>query len=141
MKKRRFFSILSFLFSYRDFREPVSPYDETSTYWNITAARLAFIIVFEHVIFFIIYLMQWLVPDVPKSIQNKIDHERYIDQRERWASKTVVDHFKDAIIASEALAKIIKRSNVNLISPINETSNRPRSRNGQVGVQLPSNNQ
>jgi cytochrome c oxidase assembly factor CtaG len=81
----------------------------TTVYWNVIAARLAFIIVFEHVIFFIVYLMQWLVPDVPKTIQNKIDHERYIDQRERWASKESEDHFKDAVIASEAISKLIKR--------------------------------
>jgi hypothetical protein len=83
-------------------------------FWNITAARLAFIAVFEHVIFFTIYLMQWLVPDVPKTIQNKIDHERFIDQRERWTSKQSEDHFKDAVIASEALFKIMQRSNGNI---------------------------
>ena len=82
-------------------------------YWNITAARLAFIIVFEHVIFFIVYVMQWLVPDVPRTIQDKIDHERYIDQRERWSSKRSEDTFKDAVIATEAVSKILKRANLN----------------------------
>src|ERR1700722_19082509 len=122
----RFFCIL--LFSYRDFREQTGPYYQTSMYWNILAARLAFIVVFEHVIFFIIYLMEWLVPDVPKTIQNKIDHERYIDQRERWASKTTEDHFKHAVIASEALSKILTRQNGNINVSINEniaSLNRP----------------
>jgi len=45
-------------------------------------------LVFEHMIFFLIYLIAWLVPDVPKKIQNKVDHERFIDQRERWTSRT-----------------------------------------------------
>ncbi len=58
--------------------------------------------------------MQWLVPDVPKTIQNKIDHERFIDQRERWTSKQSEDHFKDAVIASEALFKMMQRSNGNM---------------------------
>ena len=105
-----FFSKFIF-FSYRDFRESAEPYEQTSLFWNITAARLAFIIVFEHLIFFTIYLMQWLVPDVPQTIQNKIDHERFIDQRERWTSKQSEDHFKDAAIVSEALSKIIQRTN------------------------------
>jgi len=108
-------------------------------FWNITAARLAFIIVFEHVIYFTIYLIQWLVPDVPKTIQNKIDHERYIDQRERWASKTNEDHFKNAIIASEALSKLMNRSNGIIKVPIDEmstASNHARNRKGQVGVEL-----
>ena len=57
--------------------------------------------------------MQWLVPDVPKVIQDKIDHERYIDQRERWSSKKSDDPFKDAVIASDALSKLLKRTNGN----------------------------
>lgn len=51
--------------------------------------------------------------DVPQSIQDKIDHERFIDQRERWASKTTADNFKDAVVASDALLKILTRRNVN----------------------------
>jgi len=88
--------------------------------------------------------MQWLVPDVPKTIQNKIDHERYIDQRERWASKTTEDHFKDAVIASEALSKMINRPNGKIKMPINEMitiSNHPRNRKGQAEVQLSSDNE
>ena len=55
--------------------------------------------------------MQWLVSDVPTIIQNKIDHERFIDQRERWSSKTTMAHFKDAVIASQALSKLLKYPN------------------------------
>lgn len=52
--------------------------------------------------------MQWLVPDVPKKIQNKIDHERYIDQRERWKSKSNEDHLKTAVISTEAIARLMR---------------------------------
>lgn len=73
---------------YRDFRESTGPsYAHTLTHWNVLAARLAFIVVFEHLVFFIIYLMQWLVPNVPKKIEEKIKHERFIDQMERWTTK------------------------------------------------------
>ncbi len=61
--------------------------------------------------------MQWLVPDVPKHIQNKIDHERFIDQRERWASQTNKDNFESAIPASKALAKLAGMPNGNTTSP------------------------
>lgn len=117
---------LFLLNSYRDFRNSTGPnYDQTVVYWNVTSARLAFIIVFEHVIFFIIYLMQWLVPDVPKYIQNKIDHERYIDQRERWSSKFTEDNLKEAMVALEASTKMMKlpRRNSN-----DENTIRPRNR-------------
>ncbi|CAF4830476.1 unnamed protein product [Rotaria sp. Silwood1] len=130
---------------YRDFRESnESNYSHTSIYWNVLAARLAFIIVFEHVIFFIIYIMEWLVPDIPKKIQNKIDHERYIDQRERWASKQTEDHFKDAIISSEILSKIITPSNGTVKAPVKNnyvSSNYSRGRKRQVELQLPLDNE
>ncbi|CAM4780489.1 unnamed protein product [Rotaria magnacalcarata] len=61
-------------------------YSERIVYWNVLAARLAFIIVFEHIIYVIVYSIQWLTPDVPKKIQCKIIHERVFDQRERWTS-------------------------------------------------------
>ena len=85
-------------------------YDHTAVYWNVTAARLAFIIAFEHLIFFIIYIMEWLVPDVPRSIKNKIDHERYIDQRERWASKTPDEQLPATLAAVAAISKFNKVS-------------------------------
>ena len=75
--------------------------------------------------------MQWLVPDVPKKIQNKIDHERYIDQRERWASKSTENQLKDAVVASEALARMLKFPNRKVIDSNDLTdanSIRPRSR-------------
>lgn len=112
-------------FSYRDFRSSTYPYSETSIYWNVLAARLAFIIIFEHVTFFIIYLIDWLVPDVPKKIQNKIDHERFIDQRERWTSRTNEKNFKDAIIASEAISKLIRLPNEQTKSPIKHNIKSP----------------
>ncbi|CAF3918215.1 unnamed protein product [Rotaria magnacalcarata] len=119
---------------YRDFREPSGPhYSQTSMYWNVLAARLAFIIVFEHVIFFIIYLMDWLVPDVPQTIQNKINHERYIDQCERWASKTTEKNFKHAVIASEAIFKMVNPSSGKRKDPINEDENSTeRSQNRKI---------
>ncbi len=108
--------------SYRDFRASTGPYAQTSIYWNVLAARLAFIIVFEHVIFFIIYLMQWLVPDVPKKIQDKINHERYIDQRERWASQTNEEKFNHAVTASAAISKMVQRPDENTIYSVNENN-------------------
>lgn len=127
-------------FSYRDFRELNGPlHERTLTYWNVLAARLAFIIVFEHVIFFIIYMINWLVPDVPKTIQDKIDHERFIDQLERWASKKTENHFKDTAVSSESLSKIINHPNGKIKYPYSNensiSSQRSRKRRGYVSPQ------
>ena len=74
-------------YSYLDFRDSTGPsYSERTVYWNVLAARLAFIIVFEHIIYVTVYLIQWLIPEVPKQIQGKITHGRVFDQLERWTS-------------------------------------------------------
>ena len=54
--------------------------------------------------------MEWLVPDVPKNIKNKIDHERYIDQRERWASKTPDEQLTTAAATITAISKFTTMS-------------------------------
>ncbi|CAF2781671.1 unnamed protein product [Rotaria sp. Silwood2] len=114
---------------YRDFRESTGPsYSHTSVYWNVIAARLVFIILFEHIIFLFIYVMQWLVPDVPKTIQDKIAHEHYIDQRERWASNRREENFEQPDHTSRETSKNIKNLfhlieyPVNTESPINDKS-------------------
>ena len=83
------------------------------TYWNVTAARLAFILTFEHLIFVIIYVMQWIVSDVPKSVRDKIERGRFIDQRERWLRKDPGDKDtpKDLLVTSHAMSKMIEHSN------------------------------
>ncbi|CAF4605965.1 unnamed protein product [Rotaria sp. Silwood1] len=134
---------------YRDFRESTGPsYSHTSVYWNVTAARLVFIILFEHIIFIFIYLMQWLVPDVPKSIQDKIAHERYIDQRERWASNKREENIKKTDHNSRETSKTIKnlpfpitypgniKSSADVKSPVNDKS--PVDDKSPVNVKSPT---
>ncbi|XP_006145308.1 anoctamin-7 [Tupaia chinensis] len=50
----------------------------TLFYWKLLAVRLSFIIAFEHVVFFFLRLIAWLVPDVPAALATKIKRERYL---------------------------------------------------------------
>ena len=94
---------------YRDFRESTGPsYSETLMFWNVTAARLAFIVVFQNLILFVIYLLEWLIPDVPQSVKERIERERYIDQQGRWANKSLAT-FGSAARTVEAAFKLAKR--------------------------------
>ncbi|CAF4102212.1 unnamed protein product, partial [Rotaria sordida] len=69
---------------YRDFRESIGPnYNYTSLYWHIIAARLAFMIIFENVIYLIVYLVELMVPDVSSHVQEAIDRQRYSEQSHR----------------------------------------------------------
>uniref|UniRef100_A0A670J0Y7 Anoctamin n=1 Tax=Podarcis muralis TaxID=64176 RepID=A0A670J0Y7_PODMU len=61
---------------YKAFRDPHG--SQTLFYWKLLAIRLGFIIAFEHVVFFCLRLIDWLVPDVPESLEVKIKRERYL---------------------------------------------------------------
>ncbi|XP_064396523.1 anoctamin-7-like isoform X2 [Halichondria panicea] len=47
-------------------------------YWQLQTARLAFVIVFEHMIFVIAGILAFLVPDVPQSVKNEIQREKLL---------------------------------------------------------------
>ncbi|XP_043917785.1 anoctamin-7-like isoform X2 [Protopterus annectens] len=50
----------------------------TLFYWKLLAIRLGFIIAFEHFVFFMLRCIDWMVPDVPESLEVKIKRERYL---------------------------------------------------------------
>ncbi|KAJ8955607.1 hypothetical protein NQ318_001437 [Aromia moschata] len=66
---------------YPDYREPPgSPnkYEKTSLYWQILAARLAFVVIFENIVVLIMIIVKWAIPDVPSELRDKIRRETYI---------------------------------------------------------------
>jgi hypothetical protein len=75
--------------------------------------------------------MQWLVPDVPQKIQDKIDHERYIDQCERWAKPPIEHEFQVALTAADAVAKFSNLPNEHRKSPVKTNGKSPVRMNGK----------
>uniref|UniRef100_A0A3Q3WL62 Anoctamin n=1 Tax=Mola mola TaxID=94237 RepID=A0A3Q3WL62_MOLML len=68
---------------YRDYREPPDssePYSYTLQFWHVLAARLAFIIVFEHLVFSIKTLIAYLIPDLPKDLRERMRREKFLIQ-------------------------------------------------------------
>lgn len=61
---------------YRAFRDDDGHY--SPTYWTLLAIRLAFVIVFEHVVFSIGRVLDLLVPDIPESVEIKVKREYYL---------------------------------------------------------------
>ncbi|XP_043227614.1 anoctamin-7-like [Amphibalanus amphitrite] len=61
---------------YRGFRDENGKF--TTFYWRLLAVRLGFVILFEHVVFFICKMIDLVVPDVPESLNMKIKRERYL---------------------------------------------------------------
>ncbi|BFZ24946.1 hypothetical protein BsWGS_27984 [Bradybaena similaris] len=66
---------------YKDFRNPPwaeEPYDVSSAYWHVLAARLAFICVFENIVVVVTSLLSWLIPDIPSDLREQIRRETYV---------------------------------------------------------------
>ncbi|KAI4872191.1 hypothetical protein NFI96_031019 [Prochilodus magdalenae] len=68
---------------YRDYRHPpghVDEYSHTMQFWHILAAKMAFIIIMEHVVFLVKFFVAWLIPDVPSDVRARIKRERFLVQ-------------------------------------------------------------
>ncbi|XP_072448833.1 anoctamin-3 isoform X4 [Chiloscyllium punctatum] len=68
---------------YRDYRAPPWDHDRyefTLQFWHVLAARLAFIIVFEHLVFGIKSFIAYLIPDMPKDLCDRMRREKYLVQ-------------------------------------------------------------
>uniref|UniRef100_A0A672HIX8 Anoctamin n=1 Tax=Salarias fasciatus TaxID=181472 RepID=A0A672HIX8_SALFA len=68
---------------YRDYRYPSGherQYSHTMQFWHILAAKLAFIIIMEHVVFLVKFFVAWMIPDVPSDVRARVKRERYLVQ-------------------------------------------------------------
>ncbi|XP_075407958.1 anoctamin-6 isoform X1 [Tenrec ecaudatus] len=69
---------------YRDFRYPPGhpqEYKHNIYYWHVIAAKLAFIIVMEHIIYSVKFFISYTIPDVSKRTKSKIKREKYLTQK------------------------------------------------------------
>ncbi|XP_068587448.1 anoctamin-6 [Cebidichthys violaceus] len=68
---------------YRDFRyAPGHPrqYEYTIYYWHVIAAKMAFIIVVEHIVYLTKFILSYVIPDVPYAVKEQIKREKYLTQ-------------------------------------------------------------
>ncbi|XP_005164519.1 anoctamin-6 isoform X1 [Danio rerio] len=66
---------------YRDYRNPPdhqNPYQFNVYYWHVIAAKLAFMIVVEHIVYFTKFMLSYLIPDVPEALNEQIKRERFL---------------------------------------------------------------
>ncbi|NWU99401.1 ANO6 protein, partial [Upupa epops] len=69
---------------YRDFRYPPGhqhQYEHNIHYWHVMAAKLAFVIVMEHVIYLVKFIISYAIPDVSQKTKNKVKREKYLTQK------------------------------------------------------------
>ncbi|KAK1341240.1 hypothetical protein QTO34_017643 [Cnephaeus nilssonii] len=103
------------LLMYRDFRYPPGhpqEYKHNIYYWHVIAAKLAFIIVMEHVIYSVKFFLSYAIPDVSKSTKSKIKREKYLTQKLLHEN-----HLKDMTKSMGVIAETIMGAADNHLRP------------------------
>nr|XP_006131711.1 anoctamin-9 isoform X1 [Pelodiscus sinensis] len=74
---------------YQDYRNS-DDYSYSVQFWHVFAARLAFLILFEHVALCIKLIAAWYVPDISLTVKNKHLEEKYKNLQSRLSDSAVV---------------------------------------------------
>ncbi|KAH8270378.1 hypothetical protein KR018_009200 [Drosophila ironensis] len=90
---------------YRNGPNDYEPYGLSPHYWHVFAARLAFVVVFEHVVFVITGIMQFIIPDVPSEVKTQMQREQLLAKEAKYQhgikraqgdSQDIMSLFRDA---------------------------------------------
>eukprot|EP00117_Sycon_ciliatum_P028396 scpid27200/ scgid1222/ Anoctamin-7; New gene expressed in prostate homolog; Transmembrane protein 16G len=64
----------------------------TAEFWFLVTARLVFVMIFEHVVFLAMTILDWAVPDVPQALQDELAREIFqakkVVETANWQSGT-----------------------------------------------------
>eukprot|EP00054_Salpingoeca_dolichothecata_P028843 m.222330 g.222330 ORF g.222330 m.222330 type:complete len:1024 (-) comp26328_c2_seq1:26-3097(-) len=61
--------------------------DRTDFFYEVTLARLAFLLVFEHLVFLIKFTIQFIIPDVPSFVKQQEEREAYLAEQAKIREK------------------------------------------------------
>lgn len=98
---------------YAEFRNPPDhpmKYKRPIDYWHILAARLAFVVVYQNLVSFLITILEWAIPDVPRKLKDQIKREAYkinqtiikyeADKAQEFSNRT---KNRDSVISSDTV--------------------------------------
>uniref|UniRef100_A0A914XQP7 Anoctamin n=1 Tax=Plectus sambesii TaxID=2011161 RepID=A0A914XQP7_9BILA len=54
-------------------------YSHSERWWRVMLSKMVFVLVFEHLVFFIMALIQYIMPDVPENVTLHIARNRYVN--------------------------------------------------------------
>ncbi|KAJ8943897.1 hypothetical protein NQ318_019505, partial [Aromia moschata] len=69
---------------YRNGPNETEKYGLSPQYWHVFAARLAFVVVFEHVVFALVGIMQYVIPDVPSELKTQMQREAMLAKEAKY---------------------------------------------------------
>ncbi|KAH1018122.1 hypothetical protein HUJ05_005938 [Dendroctonus ponderosae] len=76
--------LVYFVTRYRNGPNESDPYGLSPQYWHVFAARLAFVVIFEHVVFALVGIMQYVIPDVPSELNTQIQRETLLAKEAKY---------------------------------------------------------
>lgn len=92
---------------YTDYREPYNspePYARTMFWWQALAARLAFILVFDRLVYMSQTMIKTLIPRTPKKIQLKMKKASYL-ARQAFLKQTLLENYAPTLPNPEVNAQ------------------------------------
>ena len=111
-------------YRYKEYFDPVEPYDFNRQYFFVLAVRLGFVIIFQYFVFFTVGFLDWLIPDVPRKLEVRMKRENYVARACLTASEAEASRDLDARVShTVASANSVYMSCENI----------SRSRNSNVG--------
>lgn len=101
---------------YRNSYNSTDPYGLSPVYWHVFAARLAFVVIFEHLVFVITAFMQFLIPDIPRELKTQMQREALLAKEAKFDAKNGVvkaQEYEDLLsaIRDNGSNKALKGSN------------------------------
>lgn len=94
---------------YRNDYDHDEPYDLSPVYWHVFAARLAFVVVFEHLVFIISAFMQFLIPDIPTELKTQQQREQLLAKEAKYQNGVVkAQEYEDLLAAIRDNNKAVK---------------------------------
>ncbi|XP_068222523.1 anoctamin-5-like isoform X2 [Palaemon carinicauda] len=66
--------------AYRNNPDDDKPYAFTLQFWHVATARLSFIIIFEHIVFFLTGIVALGIPDIPVEVRNQMKREKKVEK-------------------------------------------------------------
>ncbi|XP_049855202.1 anoctamin-4-like [Schistocerca gregaria] len=69
---------------YRNNATSEGPYGLSAVYWHVFAARLAFVVVFEHIVFALTGIMAYAIPDIPQEVQTQVKREKLLEKERKY---------------------------------------------------------
>lgn len=114
---------------YRNGPEGPDRYELNSQYWHVFAARLAFVVIFEHIVFALTGIMQYAIPNVPSEVD--FDLEKIKKRKILLQFQLRTQMQREALLAKEAKYEHGLKKNEydyeDIISGIRENNNGSRN--------------